>query len=130
MRKFRSKVKGAGWMLDSLMEKDGIEGSMLMMVDDPMVALIGKIIRKCSMAPVIIGTPGDGEPTKSLSHPVNSSLDLHKCEHRPEPFLVVQTHYTSFQFLSFAAFGGLSAARRRSLCACGATIFKDFRAVA
>lgn len=36
-------------MLDSLMEKDGIEGSMLMMVDDPRVALIGKIIRKCSI---------------------------------------------------------------------------------
>lgn len=94
------------------------------------VTRVGRFLRKTSMAPVIIGTPGDGEPTKSLSHPVNSSLDLHKCERRPEPFLVAQTHYTSFQFLSFAVSGGLNAARGRPLCACGAAPFKDFRAVA
>ncbi|MGE9983727.1 sugar transferase [Slackia isoflavoniconvertens] len=97
--------------------------------DDPRVTPFGKVMRKTRMAPVIIGTPGDGEPTKSLSHPVNSSLDLHKCERRPEPFLVAQTHYTSSRFLSFAVFGGLNAARGRSFCACGATSSKDFRAV-
>lgn len=97
---------------------------------DPRITRLGGILRKTSMAPVIIGTPGDGEPTKSLSHPVNSSLDLHKCERRPEPFLVAQTHYTSFQFLSFAVSGGLGAARGRSLCARGAAPSKDFRAVA
>ena len=56
--------------------------------DDPRITSLGGILRKTSLAPVIIGTPGDGEPTKSLSHPVISSLDLHKCERRPEPFLV------------------------------------------
>lgn len=64
--------------------------------EDPRITPLGKKLRKTRLAPVIIGTPGDGEPTKSLSHPVNSSLDLHKCERRPEPFLVAQTHYTSF----------------------------------
>lgn len=81
--------------------------------DDPRVTRVGRVLRRTSLAPVIIGTPGDGEPTKSLSHPVNSSLDLRKCERRPEPFLVAQTHYTSSVFLSFAVFEGLGAARDR-----------------
>lgn len=117
--KFRSmytdaESRGAQWAVD----------------DDPRVTPLGKKLRNSRLAPVIIGTPGDGEPTKSLSHPVNSSLDLHKCERRPEPFLAAQTHYTSSVFLSFAVFEGLGAARDRSLCACGATPFIDFRAVA
>lgn len=98
--------------------------------DDPRVTPFGKLMRRTRMAPVIIGTPGDGEPTKSLSHPVNSSLDLHKCERRPEPFLVAQTHYTSFQFLSFAVSGGLGAARGRRRCARGAASLRGLRAVA
>ena len=98
--------------------------------EDPRITPLGKKLRKTRLAPVIIGTPGDGEPTKSLSHPVNSSLDLHKFERRPEPFLVAQTHYTSFQFLSFAVFGGLGPARRRSLCARGAASLRGLRAVA
>ena len=117
--KFRSmyadaEAKGAQWA----------EG------EDPRVTPFGRKLRNSRLAPVIIGTPGDGEPTKSLSHPENSSLDLHKCERRPEPFLVAQTHYTSFQFLSFAVFGGFNAVSGRPLCACGAAPFKDFRAVA
>lgn len=98
--------------------------------DDPRVTPFGKWMRDHRVAPVIIGTPGDGEPTKSLSHPVNSSLDLHKCERRPEPFLVAQTHYTSFQFLSFAVSGGLEAARGRRRCARGAASLRGLRAVA
>lgn len=98
--------------------------------DDPRVTRVGRFLRNTSLAPVIIGTPGDGEPTKSLSHPVNSSLDLHKCERRPEPFLVAQTHYTSFQFLSFAVSGGLGAARGRRRCARGAASLRGLRAVA
>ncbi|WP_204600578.1 sugar transferase [Rubneribacter badeniensis] len=117
--KFRSmyidaEKRGAQWATD----------------EDPRVTPFGRWMRDRRLAPVIIGTPGDGEPTKSLSHPVNSSLDLHKCERRPEPFLVAQTHYTSFQFLSFAVFGGLGAARRRSLCARGAASLRGLRAVA
>ena len=130
MWKFRSMVPHADEMLKGLQDRNEADGPLFKIKDDPRVIPgIGAFIRRHSMAPVIIGTPGDGEPTKSLSHPVNSSLDLHKCERRPEPFLVAQTHYTSSRFLSFAVFGGLNAARGRSFCACGATSSKDFRAV-
>ena len=121
MYKFRSMVPDAESRLAELKAMNEKTGPVFKMRDDPRVTRVGRILRKTSMAPVIIGTPGDGEPTKSLSHPVNSSLDLHKCERRPEPFLVAQTHYTSSRFLSFAVFGGLNAARGRSFCACGAT---------
>lgn len=130
MYKFRSMVTDAETRLAQLLERNEKTGPVFKLHDDPRVTRVGRVIRKVSMAPVIIGTPGDGEPTKSLSHPVNSSLDLHKCERRPEPFLVAQTHYTSFQFLSFAVFGGFNAVSGRPLCACGAAPFKDFRAVA
>lgn len=86
--------------------------------DDPRVTRVGRFLRKTSMAPVIIGTPGDGEPTKSLSHPENSSLDLQKCERRPGTSLGARHHYTNFQFLSFAVFGGPEGASGRPLCAC------------
>lgn len=85
---------------------------------DPRVTKVGRFLRKTSMAPVIIGTPGDGEPTKSLSHPENSSLDLQKCERRPGTSLGARHHYTNFQFLSFAVFGGPEGASGRPLCAC------------
>ena len=82
------------------------------------ITKIGLFVRSHSMAPVIIGTPGDGEPTKSLSHPENSSLDLQKCERRPGTSLGARHHYTNFQFLSFAVFGGPEGASGRPLCAC------------
>lgn len=130
MYKFRSMCADAESRLAELAEKNEKTGPVFKMADDPRITRVGRIIRKTSMASVIIGTPGDGEPTKSSSHPVNSSLDLHKCERRPEPFPVAQTHYTSSRFLSFAVSGGLGAARGRSLCARGAAPSKDFRAVA
>ena len=86
--------------------------------DDPRVTPFGKFMREKRLAPVIIGTPGDGEPTKSLSHPENSSLDLQKCERRPGTSLGARHHYTSFQFLSFAVFGGPEGTSGRPLCAC------------
>lgn len=129
MHKFRSMCVDAEDRLGELQSMNEKTGPVFKIKDDPRVTRVGHWLRKLSLAPVIIGTPGDGEPTKSLSHPVNSSLDLHKCERRPEPFLVAQTHYTSSRFLSFAVFGGLNAARGRSFCACGATSSKDFRAV-
>lgn len=130
MHKFRSMCVDAEERLEELQCLNEKTGPVFKIKDDPRVTRVGHWLRKLSLAPVIIGTPGDGEPTKSLSHPVNSSLDLHKCERRPEPFLVAQTHYTSFQFLSFAVFGGFNAVSGRPLCACGAAPFKDFRAVA
>ena len=117
MHKFRSMVADAEDRLGELQAFNEKTGPVFKIKNDPRVTHVGHWLRKLSLAPVIIGTPGDGEPTKSLSHPVNSSLDLHKCERRPEPFLVAQTHYTSFQFLSFAVSGGLGAARGRRRCA-------------
>ena len=98
--------------------------------DDPRITRLGRVIRSTSLAPVIIGTPGDGEPTKSLSHPENSSLDLQKCERRPGTSLGARHHYTSLQFLSFAVFGGLGAAWGRRRCARGVASLRGLRAVA
>lgn len=111
MYKFRSMYVNAP---DLKME----DGSTYNGADDPRMTKIGAFMRKTSMAPVIIGTPGDGEPTKSLSHPENSSLDLQKCERRPGTSLGARHHYTNFQFLSFAVFGGPEGASGRPLCAC------------
>ncbi|MBM6814394.1 sugar transferase [Olsenella uli] len=130
MYKFRSMCADAESRLAELAGRNEKDGPVFKMADDPRVTRVGRLLRKTSMAPVIIGTPGDGEPTKSLSHPVNSSLDLHKCERRPGTFLVAQTHYTSFQFLSFAVSGGLGAARGRRRCARGAASLRGLRAVA
>ena len=130
MYKFRSMCADAESRLAELAGRNEKDGPVFKMADDPRVTRVGGFLRKTSMAPVIIGTPGDGEPTKSLSHPVNSSLDLHKCERRPGTFLVAQTHYTSFQFLSFAVSGGLGAARGRRRCARGAASLRGLRAVA
>ena len=118
MWKFRSMYKDADERLAELKGQNEIAGAMFKMREDPRVTKIGKFIRKHSMAPVIIGTPGDGEPTKSLSHPENSSLDLQKCERRPGTSLGARHHYTSFQFLSFAVFGGPEGTSGRPLCAC------------
>ena len=63
-------------------------------------------IRKLSLACVIIGTPGDGESTKPLSHATKTSLDQQLCERRPGLASCVRNHYTSPEFLSFGFFGG------------------------
>lgn len=119
MWKFRSMVPDADDRLEELQEFNEADGPLFKIKDDPRVIPgVGAFIRKHSMAPVIIGTPGDGEPTKSLSHPENSSLDLQKCERRPGTSLGARHHYTSFQFLSFAVFGGPEGTSGRPLCAC------------
>ena len=118
MWKFRSMVPHADEMLKELQDRNEADGPLFKIKDDPRVIPgIGTFIRKHSMAPVIIGTPGDGEPTKSLSHPEKSSLDLQKCERRPGTSLGARHHYTSFQFLSFAVFGGPEGTSGRHLCA-------------
>ncbi len=104
--KFRSmyqdaEVAGARWAQDG----------------DPRVTTFGKFLRNKRLAPVIKGTPGDGNPAKSLSHPEKTSLYLQKCERRPGLSLGARHHYTNFQFLSFAVFGGPKGASGRSLCA-------------
>ena len=65
-------------------------------------------IRKLSLACVIIGTPGDGESTKPLSHATKTSLDQQFSERRPEFASRVWAHYTSPKFLSSGLFGGFT----------------------
>ena len=117
MYKFRSMYADAEERLAELRDLNEKDGPVFKIKDDPRITKVGRFIRKTSMAPVIIGTPGDGEPTKSLSHPENSSLDLQKCERRPGTSLGARHHYTSFQFLSFAVFGGQEGASGRPCCA-------------
>ena len=83
MYKFRSMHKDADERLSELQERNEADGPLFKIKDDPRVTRIGKFIRKHSLASVIIGTPGDGESTKSLSRSANSSLDLQLCERRP-----------------------------------------------
>lgn len=113
MYKFRSMYADAEERLAELKELNEKDGPVFKIKDDPRITRVGHFIRKTSMAPVIIGTPGDGEPTKSFSHPENSSLDLQKCERRPGTSLGARHHYTNFQFLSFAVFGGPEGASGR-----------------
>ena len=118
MWKFRSMVPRAEEMLEGLREANEADGPLFKIKDDPrIIPGVGTFIRRHSMAPVIIGTPGDGEPTKSLSYPENSSLDLQKCERRPGTSLGAHHHYTSLQFLSFTVFGGPEGTSGWSLCA-------------
>ena len=80
--------------------------------DDPRVTKIGVFLRKTSLASVIIGTPGDGESTKSLSRSANSSLDLQLCECRPGLCSTCNSHYKPFEFLSLGIFGGVPSLSR------------------
>lgn len=73
---------------------------------------IGAFMRRFSLASVIIGTPGDGESTKSLSRSANSSLDLQLCECRPGLCSTCNSHYKPFEFLSLGIFGGVPSLSR------------------
>lgn len=117
MYKFRNMCADAESRLAELAGRNEKDGPVFKMADDPRVTRVGRLLRKASMAPVIIGTPGDEEPTKSLSHPEKTSLYLQKCERRLGFPLGAHHHYASFQFLSFAVFGGPKGASGRPLCA-------------
>ncbi len=105
--KFRSMVPDADERLCALRDKNEADGPLFKIKEDPRVIPgVGKFIRKHSMAWVIIGTPGDGESTKSLSHSAKTSNDLQLCERRPGLASYIRNHYTSPEFLSFGFFGG------------------------
>lgn len=104
MLKFRSMYKDADERLEEIKHLNEADGPLFKIKDDPRVTKIGKFIRKHSMASVIIGAPGDGESTKSLSRSANSSLDLQLCERRPGLCFANNPHYKPFKFLSIAVF--------------------------
>ena len=104
MYKFRSMSADADERLSELAELNEADGPLFKIKDDPRVTRIGRFIRKHSLASVIIGTPGDGESTKSLSRSANSSLDLQLCERRPGLCCFARTQYKRFQFLSVVVF--------------------------
>lgn len=83
--------------------------------DDPRVTPFGRKLRTSRMASVIIGTPGDGESTKSLPRSANSSLDLQLCERRPGLCCIARPIITYLIFLSSAFFGGQVGVLKRSL---------------
>ncbi|WP_204557968.1 sugar transferase [Collinsella intestinalis] len=106
--KFRSMAIDAETRLAQLLERNEKTGEEFKLHNNPRATRVGCVIRKVSLAPVLIGTPGDGEPTKFLSHPVKPSLDLQKCKRRPGTFFGARNHYASFQFLSFGCPKGTS----------------------
>ena len=106
MYKFRSMCVDAEEHLSELKELNEKTGPVFKMHNDPRITRVGKVIRKLSMASVIIGTPGDGESTKSLSRSANSSLELQICERRPGICSSNSSHYKPFKFLSSLLLGG------------------------
>ena len=108
MYKFRTMCVDAEEKLASLRELNEKTGPVFKIAADPRVTRVGKWLRKLSLACVIIGTPGDGESTKPLSHATKTSLDQQFSERRPEFASRVWAHYTSPEFLSSGLFGGFT----------------------
>ena len=106
MYKFRSMCVDAEERLAELRELNEKTGPVFKMAEDPRVTRVGRWLRKLSLASVIIGTPGAGEPTNSLSSAAKTSLDQQFYDRRPEVVSCDAIHYTSPEFLSFALFGG------------------------
>lgn len=112
MHKFRSMVVDAEDRLADLQHLNEKTGPVFKIKKDPRVTRAGYWLRKLSLASVIIGTPGDGESTKSLSRSANSSLDLQLCECRPGLCSTCNSHYKPFEFLSLGIFGGVPSLSR------------------
>lgn len=115
MHKFRSMVVDAEDRLADLQHLNEKTGPVFKIKKDPRVTRAGYWLRKLSLASVIIGTPGDGESTKSLSRSAKSSLDLQLCERRPGLCCIAGLIITYLSFLSLAFFGGQVSALKRGL---------------
>lgn len=75
--------------------------------EDPrIIPGVGKFIRKHSMASVIIGTPGAGEPTNSLSSAAKTSFDQQFYDRRPEVSPATQSIIPAPNSCLFTFFGG------------------------
>lgn len=74
--------------------------------DDPRVTPFGKFMREKRMASVIIGTPGAGEPTNSLSSAAKTSFDQQFYDRRPEVSPATQSIIPAPNSCLFTFFGG------------------------
>ena len=74
--------------------------------DDPRVTKVGRFLRKTSLASVIIGTPGAGEPTNSLSSAAKTSFDQQFYDRRPEVSPATQSIIPAPNSCLFTFFGG------------------------
>ena len=74
--------------------------------DDPRVTRVGRFLRKTSLASVIIGTPGAGEPTNSLSSAAKTSFDQQFYDRRPEVSPATQSIIPAPNSCLFTFFGG------------------------
>ncbi|MDU5256799.1 MULTISPECIES: sugar transferase [Eggerthella] len=106
MYKFRSMHKDADERLAELADLNEADGPLFKIKDDPRVTRIGKFIRKHSMASVIIGTPGAGEPTNSLSSAAKTSFDQQFYDRRPEVSPATQSIIPAPNSCLFTFFGG------------------------
>ena len=107
MWKFRSMGPDADQMLDKLKDLNEADGPMFKIREDPrIIPGVGKFIRKHSMASVIIGTPGAGEPTNSLSSAAKTSFDQQFYDRRPEVSPATQSIIPAPNSCLFTFFGG------------------------
>ena len=100
-------VPDADQMLDKLKDLNEADGPMFKIREDPrIIPGVGKFIRKHSMASVIIGTPGAGEPTNSLSSAAKTSFDQQFYDRRPEVSPATQSIIPAPNSCLFTFFGG------------------------
>ena len=78
----------------------------VMREDKAVMTPIGAMLRKTSMASVIIGTPGAGEPTNSLSSAAKTSFDQQFYDRRPEVSPATQSIIPAPNSCLFTFFGG------------------------
>ena len=106
MLKFRSMCVDAEEKLADLKELNEKTGPVFKIAEDPRITRVGKWLRKLSLASVIIGTPGAGEPTNSLSSAAKTSFDQQFYDRRPEVSPATQSIIPAPNSCLFTFFGG------------------------
>lgn len=106
MLKFRSMCVDAEDKLAELRELNEKTGPVFKIAEDPRITRVGKWLRKLSLASVIIGTPGAGEPTNSLSSAAKTSFDQQFYDRRPEVSPATQSIIPAPNSCLFTFFGG------------------------
>ena len=106
MLKFRSMCVDAEEKLADLKELNEKTGPVFKIAEDPRITRVGKWLRKLSLASVIIGTPGAGEPTNSLSSAAKTSFDQQFYDRHPEVSPATQSIIPAPNSCLFTFFGG------------------------